>query len=380
MAEKKLASHEFPTLFKQCDDKVMEWDIWVEAQTDGSAIIYKEFGYSGSKKQLKKDRVTAGKNSGRKNATNPFQQAVLDAEGEWKEKKTRKAYGETPEESAGKRDVAPMLAYAIEKCKTIDWANAFAQYKYDGHRCLIHGTDSGIPELVSREFGSITTMPHIAEALKDLVEPGQILDGELYCHGMTLNKIGSIIKNKSEDKGREQLKFYGFDMVGEQDFASRYLQLKKILPRSAESIILAPTVRVTNKTELAVVEKAALESQHEGGILRHGRRGYQTGKRVNDVLKVKQFKEGEFEIIDAKPGRGEFAGVAIFLCVTKDGHEFEATAPGDMAEKRRLWDTYPEHIGKLLTIKYQCFTATDEPVPFQPVAKGFKEGKAKAKK
>lgn len=377
---KALKHEEFPTLYKQCDDRVMEWNIWVEEQADGSGMIYKEYGYSGGKKTLKKDRVTAGKNVGRKNATTPYQQAVLDASGEWKEKKTRKAYGETAEESAGKRDIAPMLAYPIEKCKTIDWANAFAQFKYDGHRCLIHGTDSGKVEMVSREFGPITNMEHIADKLKNLVEPGQILDGELYCHGLTLNTIGSIIKNKSTDKGREKLKFYGFDMVGETDFASRYTQLKKILPRSAESIILAPTVRVTNKAELAVVEREALMSLHEGGILRHGRRGYQNGKRVNDVLKVKQFKEGEFKIIDAKPGRGEYANCCIFICETEDGHVFDCTAQGDLPNKRQLWETHQEHIGKMLTVKFSGFTTTDEPVPFQPVAKAFRGEKPKTKK
>lgn len=368
---KSLRSHSFDRLYKQCEGKVQEWDIKVEEQRDGTAIIFTIYGYENGKKQTKRDVVRDGKKKGTRAETDPFQQAVLDAEGKWKKQIKRKCYGLTAEESSEKRDIAPMLAYPLAKCRAVDWGNAFGQYKYDGHRCLIHCEVDGSLRLVSREFGAITTMEHVADAYRGLLKPGQVLDGELYRHGMTLNEIGSIIKNKSEDKGRERLKFYVFDQIMDAPFEERFDLLRRLVPRKHDATRLAPTIRVNNQQDMAVVERDALENQFEGAILRHGRRGYQTGKRVTDVLKIKQFVDGEFKVIDAKTGRTDYADCAIFICETDKGHEFDVLAPGSMDEKRQYWKNYRDYIGRMLTVKFQKFTATEEPVPFQPVAKGF---------
>lgn len=371
MAKKTEMRHEFPKLLKASDGKVMEWEIWVERQRDDTAIIFKRYGYQNGAKQIKKDHITDGKKKGTKAETTPFEQAVLEAEGVWKKQLNRKSYGLTVEESAGKRDIAPMLAYEIGKCKTIDWGNAFAQYKYDGHRCLVHCDPKGKVFLMSREHGSITTMPHVIDAFQGILKPGQIIDGELYRHGWSLNKIGSVIKSKSEDKGREELKLYVFDQVADVSFEERFKPLRDLVPRKHPAVRLAPTVRVANQADLAMVEHDALENLFEGAMLRHGRRGYQAGSRVKDVLKVKQFVEGNFKVVDAKPGRGDYANCAIFTCVTEAGHEFDVTAPGEMPEKRAYWTNYKQYLGKLLKVKYQKMTATEEPVPFIPTAKIF---------
>ena len=44
---------------------------------------------------------------------------------------------------------------------------------------------------------------------------------------------------------------------------------------------------------------------------------------------------------------------------------------GEVEAKRQQWREYDKYIGRMLTVKYQKMTATEEPVPFQPVAKGF---------
>ena len=89
---------------------------------------------------------------------------------------------------------------------------------------------------------------------------------------------------------------------------------------------------------------------------------------------MKSFVDAEFTIVGAREGKGPYAGMAVFECVTDAGHKFDVTAPGSHEEKRAAWDNHAEHIGEQLTVKYQKFTDTDEPVPFLPVAKGFKDG------
>lgn len=370
-----MSRQEFDTLYKQCDGKVMEWTTFVEKQRDGTAIIFTRYGYTGGKQQTKKEHVTEGKRKGTKAETDPYQQAVLQAEASWKHQLNRNGYGRTPDQSAAVRKISPMLALEIGKNRSkIDWSNAFAQYKYDGFRCLVD-TDGKTIRMRSRKGVVFDTLPHIADAFEGILKPGMIFDGELYRHGWSLNTISSVIGNKAQDKGREELKLYVFDQFGDGPFAERFQPLRDLVPRRHPHIRLAPTVKVSNQGELDYVEKEALENRFEGAILRHGRRGYQAGLRVADVLKVKMFVDDEFKVVDAKCGKGDYENCCIYVCETKDGHHFDVTAEGTLEEKRQQWRDHQKYIGQKLTVKYQRMTATDEPVPFLPVAKGFFRGK-----
>src|ERR1019366_2230573 len=103
-------------------------------------------------------------------------------------------------------------------------------------------------------------------------------------------------------------------------------------------------------------------------MLRHGTAGYEAGKRSSYLLKVKTFLTDEFEIVDYKMGRGKYEGMPVFSCTTKTDHLFDVLAPGNLEEKRALGINADACIGKLLTVKYQYLTETEEPVPFLPVA------------
>ncbi len=103
-------------------------------------------------------------------------------------------------------------------------------------------------------------------------------------------------------------------------------------------------------------------------MLRHGREGYEAGKRSSSLLKVKLFADLDFPIVDVREGRGTHKGMAIFVCQTDKGHHFEVTAPGTHEEKRAAWEGRDKLIGKLVTVKYQRWTTTAEPVPYIPTA------------
>lgn len=64
------------------------------------------------------------------------------------------------------------------------------------------------------------------------VEPGQFLflDGELYAHGMSLQKINSLIKNESADTTAIQLRVFdgGFLHTPEVPFNSRLALLNAL--------------------------------------------------------------------------------------------------------------------------------------------------------
>ena len=105
---------------------------------------------------------------------------------------------------------------------------------------------------------------------------------------------------------------------------------------------------------------------YEGAILRDPTKEYGFGKRDVRMVKLKEFKDEEFEIIGYKLGlRG--SEDMVFGLKTKDGVEFEAKPIGDRALKERYVEDMDKIIGQKGTVKY--FYMTEDGVPFLPVFK-----------
>lgn len=362
----------FPLLYKSVEGiRVLTWRIWVTETDRGTGVINVEYGYEPGRKRREKEEIREGKNIGRRNSTTPVEQAKLEAAARWKKQLTRKGYGETVGDSQSVRAASCMLAKSFKPGVKVDWSTAFAQPKLDGFRCLATFTPKGVV-LKSRE-NLVLSIPHLAEQLAQVMERGEVFDGELYVHGMSFNKLASAVKKKTDNTLIEQIRFNAYDTVRDWDFATRFERLRKAFSQGMEHLDLVKTVKVRNSDELGVVEKECLDDGYEGAMLRHSRKGYVNGKRADCLLKVKQFHDEEFEVFDAKSGRGSHEGMAIFSCKTKDGHEFDVTAPGTQEEKREYWKNWKNYIGKKLTVKFFEYTTGDEPVPRFPVAKAFRE-------
>lgn len=378
MAEKKKAmikgKKTWPTLYKRtAAGKTQMWRIWVEPGSGEIGEIHVRHGLEGGAQRHTVEKITAGKNLGRSNETSPFEQAVLEAASRHAVKKDRKGYGHTVEESDAAKLLLPMLAQTYEeRASSVDWETAYVQPKLDGFRCRASKDGTGKIRLLSREMQPITTMNHIVAELKHVMNEGDVFDGELYAHGMSLNKISSAVKRKSKRAGHaDEIKFNVYDCDTRDKFRDRSAYVAKALAGKFDTLALVPTVTIRSRDELSVCEAEYIAEGYEGVMLRHGTKGYQPGIRSEALLKVKTFVDGEFKVVDVKEGRGENKGMATFICETEDGRVFNATSPGTHEEKRAYWDNHPQYIGRLLTIKYQKMTATKTPVPFLPTAKGF---------
>lgn len=369
---KRFDMQTWPMLYKSCDGKTMEWEIWTEEQSDGTGIVFVRFGYEGGKKRIEKKRITEGKKLGTKAETTPYQQSVLEAEAKWKMNLSRKGYGETVEASAVTRSASPMLAQTYKPKTAVDWGTAYAQPKLDGYRCLATFTPKGVM-LRSRENLPIN-LPHIAQHLALVMERGETFDGELYAHDLKFEEISGICKRKKERHEKtDMIRFNAYDLLADWDYEARYRRIEQAVAQSTNYVDLVRTVKVRSREDLAVVEQECLAAGYEGAILRHTRKGYVAGKRAACLLKVKQFDDDEFKVVDVKEGRGTHAGAAIFTCVTPAGHEFDVTAPGKMPEKRAYWENHQQYLGKMLTVQYFEYTKTAEPLPRFPTAKAFKD-------
>lgn len=374
----------FEKLLKQtADEGTQEWEISAEPGRGGTGVIKTVYGRKDGKKIEISEVIKEGKNLGKKNETSPYEQACAEAEARWNKQKDRKGYGLTAEESADVRSVSPMLAHTYDKhAKKVDWGTAFAQPKLDGFRCLAHISNDRKVKLLSRENQPLLALADLRGTIEEIasgltvftkLDDGLILDGELYCHGMSLNQISSACKKKSDLT--KKIQYHVYDAVmGEADFKTRSLFVGDFV-KAAGSDLLVPveTVKVRSEADLMHSQKHFMDEGFEGAMLRYGHSPYEAGRRSAKLLKVKTFLDGEFKVVDFKMGRGKMQDCPVFTCETADGDSFDVTAPGTMEEKKALGVVAKTKVGKMLTVKYIYFTKTENPVPFLPVAIRFRD-------
>ena len=133
----------------------------------------------------------------------------------------------------------PMLAKQYQDVKgqkTFD-KNYYGSRKVNGVRCIIY-YDKG--ELHTHSRGAISydfVMEHILKHPKLIAlfkeNPTLILDGEIYKHGWTLNKISGICRSQKTAYDGEPLEFYFYDIVETElsfeDRLKKMLKIKKLL-------------------------------------------------------------------------------------------------------------------------------------------------------
>ena len=367
----------FEPLFKRTSTGAVQvWQIRVEPQDNGWAVIITSHGQVDGKPQENRDLIKEGKNAGKKNATTALQQATKEAESKWTEKLERDRYGLTVEESDIKREFAPMLAQSwtdnkgqlTSYAKKVNWqdkAHLHVQPKFDGHRCLAIHDDKGL-RLFTRKGVEVTSCGHLVDQLRSIMPINSAIDGELYTHGVPVTTIGGYISK--QQPGTENLCFMLYDEINcPLPFAERMVRLDQLASQRGSHIHLARTQPIATIDDMMNFQGQCVENGYEGAMLRHGLIGYENA-RSGSLLKVKTFLDHEFKITGCKEGRGKFDGMAIFECITDAGNTFEVTAPGTHEEKRSAWIQRETWIGQMLTVKYQKMTETECPVPFQPVA------------
>jgi DNA ligase 1 len=261
-------------------------------------------------------------------------------------------------------NIKPMLAVKrLDVKKPIDFTNAYVQPKLDGNRAVL-----GIDGLYSRN-GKLINVKHVTDAIAVQCN-GLQLDGELYCHDLTLQQITSIIKNGKKDKS--QLQYWIYDVaIPNMPFSERI----KLIPNLSGCLKLVPTYKVNSWAEVNEWHAKFLAQGYEGTILRCGNQGYEHGKRSNSLIKIKDYQDSEFEIVDCIQGKpyyknGQEYQQAIYICATANGKTFNCTAPGNVAAKDAAWVNRRTAIGRMLTVKY--FNLIDG-IPQQPVALGLRE-------
>jgi len=358
------------TLYKRTvNGKSQEWTVLVVP--GNPPLVRTVYGLTGGKMQISEEKILSGCNVGKSNATSPLEQARLKAQQMWQHQIDREHYGLTVEESSGKRDAAPMLAKIYEDYSDkVDWSTAFVQPKFDGNRCLAEKISNKEVVLKTRKGKIVTSTPHINSSLLKIMSVGDVFDGELYIHGVPLNKLRSLISKKQEMSFNVEIRIY--DQLLRLPFADRLVDLQEKFGQYSRSVHLAETLRVSCSSEVTKYQVVCLEQGFEGAMLRQGSTPYEAGKRSVSLLKVKTFLDREFSIIGVEQGKGRFEGCATFV-FSHEGNIFRATAPGTLEEKAWAWKHRSKLMGKTVTVKYQFMTSTEHPVPFLPVCLRYED-------
>lgn len=249
----------------------------------------------------------------------------------------------------------PMLAQRFDKIKQIDYNDLYYQHKYDGNRMLITNYN-GENIAYTRQGKVIESIPEI---LSEIVIPlGMTLDGEIYCHGETLQTIVSWVKRRQEDSKR--LKFHAYDLIAGMQYKDRLHVLSDLdLGDRAEVV---PTHKYDGKSTIKELLLESISSGYEGLILRQNDFGYEN-KRSKSLIKVKQFFDDEFKIFGVHLSKDD---IPVLDCYASNGLSFKATAPGSMLEKEAIYNDRENVIGKAVHLEYSQLTK--DGIPFHPTS------------
>lgn len=273
-----------------------------------------------------------------------------------------------------KKILDPMLAKNFKEMKDIDYP-VYVQPKFDGLRCIATMDAHGDVILQSRE-GNKFTVPHIEETLADLFNKHRetILDGELYVHGGQFNQTVSLVKKPREESKVVEYHVYDVPRIWGGALDSRWQERRDrmgVLSKGKHpGLFFHPGVIARDDAELMEEHEKNVGDGYEGTIIRTLDGLYEVGKRSKALLKLKDFEDAEFKVIDVNPGVGKMAGCAIFKCITKEKTEFTCVMTTTYEERAAQLKNRKKYIGKMLTVQF--FGKSEKGNPRFPVAKGFR--------
>jgi len=347
-----------PTSLYMKDNKgaIRVWSIGVD---DGTIVI--EHGQLGGSLQTQTEEVPHGK------AGRSLEEQIMSRMASRIHRQRDKGYSHDikdaqlrPVNLLGLRK--PMLAQKIERVKNINFRNAFIQPKLDGNRMLI-ANDNGEIIAYTRNGKRINTLDHILDFVS--IPEGSIIDGEIYCHGETLQTIVSWVKRKQENTSR--LRYHAYDMINTDSFFDRFMKMVSFDLGSGVDTV--DTLPISSMEEATQYFRMYRSDGYEGAIIRTDGISYEDGKRSKSLLKMKEWFDDEFLVIGVEESAD---GWGILQCALKNANKdiFTVSAPGTMEDKKHVLRNKQFYIGKMITVEYSQITK--DGVPFHPVATNWR--------
>lgn len=295
--------------------------------------------------------------------------------------------------------VKPMLckmAKNVTNKKTFD-LEYYASRKIDGLRCLAYYDGKQIHtklrtasinkknEILNLDFPlkHIINHPKLISLFKKY--PKLILDGEVYHHGMPLNKISGLCRSQKTAYDTDILEYYIYDIIDlNLPFNDRLeilnnikdeLNIKEFNPYKIYNdnelhIQMVPHVKISGWNNIEKLHNEYVKEGWEGLVIRLADGKYQPGKRNNTMIKVKMYNEDTFKCIGIEQGLRLYDDM-VFIMVTKSGKQFKAKPLGDHGQKVEYTKNFDKaYKGRLGDCKY--FNISQYGIPTQPAFIAFR--------
>ena len=269
-----------------------------------------------------------------------------------------------------------------------DW---YASRKINGVRTLVYYRDG---ELHTASRGGATNydfvLQHILRHSKLLdyfkEHPNLILDSEAFKFGWTLNKISGICRTQKTAYDGDPLELYVYDIV---DVDKTFEQRLTIIDKFAEDLNLSfdpekswkkddlkiqivPHELISGEEYIKRLHDEYVSEGWEGLVLRDPEAKYKPGGRTQIMVKWKEYKDSEYEIVGLSEGLREED--MCFVMVTPEGQQFNCKPVGDREQKQWYCEHIDELIGKMATVKYFEMSGKEgSQIPQQPVMMAIRD-------
>jgi ATP-dependent DNA ligase len=270
----------------------------------------------------------------------------------------------------------PMLCQEYRNPPT--WDSFAVQPKIDGIRCIV--TEG---QMTSRTSQLITSCPHIEMYLSSL--PQEIkLDGELVIPNVPWVITEGYVNRHIPSKECLEIEYHVFDIIDtEAPFWARSQEVERIIkvlenkylefsypthayfksPHKSKKFPfrIVPTTIYDEPLDDEVVQKhfrASCDAGFEGLIVRNASASYQPAKRSSEILKLKQFFDKEYKIIDIIPDK---RGEGKLVCELPSGTTFDCSFKATSAKRQQMLTYKHRYIGKLVTVEFEGIHESGRP-------------------
>ena len=351
----------FDTLYKRTSTgAVQQWTITVDGDS-----FYTEGGKVGGKIRTNKPTICEGKNIDKANETTAHEQAIKQATAKW-EKQLKSKYWKDINDIDKVEFISPTLAKPFKDRKKAIPYPVGVQIKFNGV-CCISDSEFGSRSRKGEVFYNIR---HINKELDELREdfPDLVVHGELYHYDLreNLNRLIRLVATTRKEKDitpelvREseeivQLHIYDGYLKGHEDepYDKRMALLKAAIGDRFKYVFATETHLCDDMEAATAKYDEFIADKQEGAIVRIMDTPY-LHKRTDNILKLKQFLDAEYEVIGFIEGKGNWTGCAKkAVCRLADGNTFNSNIRGTQEFlKEVLEDTTGKYLGQH-TIDYQ---------------------------
>jgi len=259
-------------------------------------------------------------------------------------------------------------------------------------RCICIINENGEPTYFSRAGNEFLTLKNLDAEIISLGLKNMVIDGEICMLDANGNEnFQGIIKEiKRKDHTIENPFFYMFDLLtmdefvkkeGTTPFSVRNVQLDNLFfQREFNHIDYLPQTILIDEQMLMFHVTTAKENGWEGLMLRKDA-PYQ-GKRSNDVLKVKQFYDAEYIVVDIEnavnrvivDGKEVEEMMMRNVVIEHKGYRVQVGSGFNHEQKRYYFENPREIIGKQITVQFFEESFTDKGISLRfPTVKAIYE-------